>query len=146
MYFLPNAIFYGHPDFGVGMYIWKSMIPTTLGNILGGGFFVGTLYWYLYLTGLGDEEIHFNLGGLDAAMEVGGPMGRAQKRNINAPSDETNSEGKVLEGQEVEEHPNQVHILPSTTSHMASGIGTELNAEKYAKPKAELQTDESEKV
>ena len=26
-YFIPIAIFYGHPDIGVGLYIWKSMIP-----------------------------------------------------------------------------------------------------------------------
>ena len=70
MYFIPTAIFYGHPDIGVGLYIWKSMIPTTLGNIVGGGLFVGGIYWYLYLTGPGSDGITFELGGLDTAMEV----------------------------------------------------------------------------
>ena len=27
----------------------KNLIPVTLGNIVGGGFFVGSLYWYSYL-------------------------------------------------------------------------------------------------
>ena len=56
MFFIPTAIWYGHPDIGVGLYIWKSLIPTTLGNIVGGGLFVGATYWYLYLTGVGPQE------------------------------------------------------------------------------------------
>ena len=142
MYFLPNAIFYGHPDFGVGMYIWKSMIPTALGNIVGGGFFVATLYWYLYLTGLGSEEVRFDLGNLDTAMEVGGPMGRARPKQLSPSS----SEGKVLEGQEPSDIPSDVLQVPSTTTHMASAIGQELNAETYAKPKTGVSSQESEKV
>jgi formate/nitrite transporter FocA (FNT family) len=47
MFFIPIAIFVGAPDISVGYYIWKSMIPTTIGNIVGGGFFVATAYWYL---------------------------------------------------------------------------------------------------
>ena len=47
MYFIPNAIFYGSPDISVGFYIWHSMIPACLGNILGGGLFVATVFWYL---------------------------------------------------------------------------------------------------
>lgn len=35
----------------VGLYIWKSMIPALLGNMVGGGLFVGVVYWYLYLAG-----------------------------------------------------------------------------------------------
>ena len=56
MFFIPTAIWYGHPDIGVGLYIWKSLIPTTIGNVVGGGLFVGAVYWYLYLTGVGPHE------------------------------------------------------------------------------------------
>ncbi|TKA27169.1 hypothetical protein B0A50_04506 [Salinomyces thailandicus] len=51
MFFIPLAIFLGSPEIGVGYYIWKSMIPALIGNILGGGLFVGVVYWYLYITG-----------------------------------------------------------------------------------------------
>ncbi|KAF1820201.1 Formate/nitrite transporter [Dissoconium aciculare CBS 342.82] len=51
MFFIPIAIFVGDPSISIGFYIWKSMIPTLIGNIIGGGFFVGAAYWYLYLTG-----------------------------------------------------------------------------------------------
>lgn len=36
MFYIPMAIFLGHPDITVGYYIWKSMIPAALGNIIGG--------------------------------------------------------------------------------------------------------------
>lgn len=47
MFFVPTAIFLGAPEITVGYYIWKSMIPALIGNILGGGLFVGVVYWYL---------------------------------------------------------------------------------------------------
>lgn len=52
MFFIPAAIFQGAPGISVGYYIWKSMIPALIGNIIGGGLFVGVMYWYLVrLTG-----------------------------------------------------------------------------------------------
>jgi hypothetical protein len=51
MFLIPNAIFHGSPDITVGLYIWKGVLPALLGNILGGGFFVGILFWYLHLQG-----------------------------------------------------------------------------------------------
>jgi formate/nitrite transporter len=51
MFYIPIAIFLGAPEISVGLYIWKSMIPALLGNIVGGGLFVGVVYWYLYLSG-----------------------------------------------------------------------------------------------
>lgn len=51
------------------------MIPRAPGNTLGGGLFVGRVRWYLYLTGPGSEDIKFDLGGFDSAMEAGGPIG-----------------------------------------------------------------------
>lgn len=58
---LASAIIFGSP-----------MIPTALGNIVGGSIFVVTAYWYLYLTG--DVSAHFgvNKGSVDTAMEAGG--------------------------------------------------------------------------
>jgi formate/nitrite transporter FocA (FNT family) len=44
MFFIPTGIWNG-ASFGVGHYIWKSLIPTTLGNMVGGGLFVGAIYW-----------------------------------------------------------------------------------------------------
>lgn len=46
MFLVPVGIYYGAP-FGVGYYIWKSMIPAALGNIIGGVGFVGVSYWYV---------------------------------------------------------------------------------------------------
>ena len=74
MPFIPIGIWNG-ALFGVAYYIWKSLIPTTLGNMAGGGLFFGAIYWYLYLTG-GEVEVSFDPGGLASAMEAGGPMGR----------------------------------------------------------------------
>ncbi|KAK4973281.1 hypothetical protein LTR66_011202 [Elasticomyces elasticus] len=51
MFYMPLAIFLGHPHLTIGYYIWKSMIPAALGNIIGGGLFVAVVYWYLYLVG-----------------------------------------------------------------------------------------------
>ncbi|KAI5273421.1 Formate/nitrite transporter [Aureobasidium subglaciale] len=50
MFYIPMGIFLG-ADISVGLYIWKSMIPALLGNIVGGGLFVGAVYWYMYLAG-----------------------------------------------------------------------------------------------
>ena len=78
MYFVPMAIFEGSPDISVGYYIWKSMIPSAIGNIVGGGLFVGGVYWYLYLEGT-EVEIHFDNMGVDHAVyEQGGPVGDAR--------------------------------------------------------------------
>lgn len=74
MFFIPLGIWLHTPGLTVGLYIWKGkvpvpyilgyfptwwlklqanepqgIIPTTLGNILGGGLFCGVYYWYMYL-------------------------------------------------------------------------------------------------
>ncbi|RHZ56947.1 hypothetical protein CDV55_104531 [Aspergillus turcosus] len=49
MTFIPMGIWLGAPNITVGLYIWKGIIPTLLGNIIGGGLFAGTYYWYMYL-------------------------------------------------------------------------------------------------
>jgi formate/nitrite transporter FocA (FNT family) len=47
MFYIPLGIFEGTPGLSVGHYIAYSMIPSLLGNIVGGGLFVGVVYWYL---------------------------------------------------------------------------------------------------
>ena len=47
MFFIPLAIFEGAEISWID-FIHKNLIPATLGNIVGGAFFVGTLYWYSY--------------------------------------------------------------------------------------------------
>lgn len=139
MYFIPVSIFYGHPDIGVGLYIWKSMIPTALGNILGGGLFVGGMYWYLYLTGPGSEDIKFDVGDLDSAMEAGGPIGPSiRKSGPNSPNLQEEKDGRFTKGKEPGQgHPNHLGSLLSSDQQMASGLGRELSAEAYTHRKGE---------
>ena len=148
MYFIPVAIFYGHPDIGVGLYIWKSMIPTALGNIIGGSLFVGGMYWYLYLTGEGSDNITFNIGGLDSAMEVGGPMSQSHPRSVpDSPNGEDEKEYKTEnEKGPGQGHPNHVTSLPSSNQTMTSGLGRELTAEKYTNRKGAASTIEGQPV
>jgi formate/nitrite transporter len=47
MFFIPSAIFYG-ADITWTSFIVDNLIPATIGNIVGGAFFVGTTYWYVY--------------------------------------------------------------------------------------------------
>jgi formate/nitrite transporter len=54
MFFVPVGLMLGYQpgytgnEYTFGDFLWKNLIPVTLGNILGGFFFVGTLYWFLY--------------------------------------------------------------------------------------------------
>ena len=115
---------------------------------MGGGLFVGGIYWYLYLTGPGSEEILFDLGGLDTAMEAGGPMGPSHRRSVpNSQSSEDEKDGRVIHGKEVKEgHPNHVSSLPSTDKQMGSGIGRELSADMYTHKKGEPAPIEGQSV
>ena len=116
-----------------------------LGNTVGGGLFVGAIYWYLYLTGPGNDNIVFDLGGLDTAMEAGGPMGPSRRHNSQSSGDE--KEGKIINGQEPDEgHPNHVSSLPSSGQQMASGIGRELSADKYTHMKGAPSPIEGQSV
>ncbi|MBW2246391.1 MAG: formate/nitrite transporter family protein [Deltaproteobacteria bacterium] len=47
MFFIPLGIFYG-ADVTWTQFFIVNLIPVTLGNIVGGSFFVGTIYWYVY--------------------------------------------------------------------------------------------------
>lgn len=48
MFFIPLAIFEG-ADISWSAFVIKNLVPATLGNIVGGAFFVGTFYWYAYV-------------------------------------------------------------------------------------------------
>lgn len=74
MFFIPMGIWVG-AEISVGYYIWKSMIASAIGNIVGGGLFVGTAYWYLYLTGEARVSVSFDLGAEASAVQAGaGPL------------------------------------------------------------------------
>lgn len=47
MFYIPLGILQGAPVSWID-FVLKNLIPSTLGNIVGGGFFVGALYWYAY--------------------------------------------------------------------------------------------------
>lgn len=47
MYYIPTAMFYG-ADVSWTSFVVDNLIPSTLGNILGGAVFVGCVYTYLY--------------------------------------------------------------------------------------------------
>jgi formate/nitrite transporter len=145
MFFVPIGIWNGAP-FGVGYYIWKSLIPTTMGNMVGGGLFVGAIYWYLYLTGEGNVDVSFDIGSLQSAMEAGGPMGRMRRYDAG--------NGHIIEGMPSQGQDGDIKIaspsrggtvegnhLLHSGGPLQSGIANELSAEKYTKKKG---TDESE--
>lgn len=148
MYFIPIAIFYGHPDIGTGLYIWKSLIPTTLGNIIGGALFVATPYWYLYLTGEAGVEVDFNLSAITAAIQQGGgPMRKIHSKGNNNEKDgiggETESNGNVIEGKDPACDEGDMPVtLPHSGTPITSALSNELDPEKYAKPKAQLVDEE----
>jgi formate/nitrite transporter len=47
MYFIPLGMFYG-ANVTVGQLLISNLLPVTLGNIVGGGLFVGATYWWVY--------------------------------------------------------------------------------------------------
>lgn len=62
MYFIPAGILASHdPELftlvlsaessplTISGFFWNNLIPVTLGNMLGGGLFVGLVYWFIYL-------------------------------------------------------------------------------------------------
>jgi formate/nitrite transporter len=47
MFFIPTGMLYG-AEVGVGRFLVRNLLPVTLGNIVGGAFFVGLISWWLY--------------------------------------------------------------------------------------------------
>jgi hypothetical protein len=94
MFYIPLGIWLGDSKkLTVGTYIGKSMVPAGLGNIFGGGLFVGVLYWYIYLTGeeqsltdARDVESGDGEGDLVGSSAVEGKLGRAALRERVSPA------------------------------------------------------------
>lgn len=47
MFFIPLGMFNG-ANVSVGQFLWNNLVPSTLGNIIGGAGLVGWLYWWIY--------------------------------------------------------------------------------------------------
>jgi len=54
MFFIPLGMMYG-ADVSVGQFLWNNLIPVTLGNMLGGAFFVGFLHTYIHIWNTEEE-------------------------------------------------------------------------------------------
>ncbi len=50
MFFIPVGMMYG-ASVTWGQFLLGNLLPVTIGNIIGGAFFVGVIYWYLYGAG-----------------------------------------------------------------------------------------------
>ncbi|KAK4216448.1 formate nitrite transporter family protein [Rhypophila decipiens] len=49
MSFIPLAIFLNTPGLSVGLYIWKGIIPSCIGNIIGGALFCGAYFFWFFI-------------------------------------------------------------------------------------------------
>lgn len=132
MYFIPLAIFLGAPKpLTVSYYIWKSMIPSLLGNFVGGGLFTGVVYWYLFLAGE-EVEIHFDTMPLDTAVyEQGGPL----EHQITATGAGTGYSSRGHEKNEKGEHP-----LPNSGNGGVSGFAKDFHARHFKKSNPSSET------
>lgn len=121
MFFVPMAIFEGAPQLSVGYYIWKSMMPSLLGNIVGGGLFVGATYWYLHLAGT-DVEIHFDHEAIagHAVYEQGGSASHGGSMTTER--------------------------LPDSTGRAASGIAKDLHGSQFKNEEATHGSEASTRV
>lgn len=121
MYFIPLGIFLGAPaPLTVKYYIWKSLIPSLLGNFVGGSLFTGVVYWYLFLEGE-DVPIHFDEGlAPDTAVyEQGGPI----RREVTGTGAGTGEKGFA------------VGRMPDSGNRGISGLGRELNKGLFGRKK-----------
>jgi len=127
MYFIPLAIFLGAPEpLTVRYYIWKSMIPSFLGNAIGGGLFTGVVYWYLFLAGT-EVEIHFDTMPTDTAVyEQGGPL----ERTITATGAGTGYGRETNGGETKTPHDT---TIPDSGNRGISGIAREFHAKHFKK-------------
>ncbi|KAF5027822.1 hypothetical protein F66182_49 [Fusarium sp. NRRL 66182] len=89
MFYMSLSIWLGTPDMTVGLYIWKGMIPATIGNIIGGSLFVGTYYWFMYLANEDPVKV-------DGAV-YGGPVVNSHLHFLNSrrKSEVTDEESRI---------------------------------------------------
>lgn len=108
------------------------MIPTALGNIVGGGLFVGMAYWYLYLTGEDAVKVDFGISGPRAALEAAGPVGPPldeKDRRLTDPMLDANMRSAYL---------------PNSGGLLSSNIGRELSDDsRNARSLAEREKEEA---
>ena len=45
-------------EMSVGMFVWKCLIPITLGNTVGGGLFTGAYPWWVHLYCNDEKAAH----------------------------------------------------------------------------------------
>jgi hypothetical protein len=122
-------------------------LSTALGNIVGGGLFVGTVYWYLYLTGEMAVQINFDLGSIATAMEAGGPMRPERKARHESAAGRGSESETVIDGQDP--HASQSngtssgYMSPATGgSYVVSAFNHELGDHTpYAKTHAERMSE-----
>jgi formate/nitrite transporter FocA (FNT family) len=50
MFYIPLGVMIGSKA-SYAQFIYKNLIPATIGNIIGGGVFLGLVQWYLYYAG-----------------------------------------------------------------------------------------------
>lgn len=104
MFFIPIGIFVGTPGLSTSLYIWKGIIPSGLGNIVGGMLMVGAYYWWMYLflePAVAVDGVHFaqpaNVTWSFGRKQVtDGDVEAAQSTGANTPN--TKGEGDRLEG------------------------------------------------
>ncbi|KAK9446605.1 Formate/nitrite transporter-domain-containing protein [Limtongia smithiae] len=72
MFLVPIGMINGAPV-SVGLFIWKSLILSTLGNIVGGGVFVALVYWFIFVypknDGVEDLDIREGRGPILPVLE-----------------------------------------------------------------------------
>lgn len=84
MFLVPIGIFNG-ADLSVGKYIWKLLIPASLGNIVGGAFFGIVIPFYLHLVVVERDQKALNLPTYEARDEQ--PELGADSRVVRVKSD-----------------------------------------------------------
>lgn len=115
--------------------------------MVGGGLFVGTVYWYLYLTGEAAVQINFDLGSIATAMEAGGPMRPDRKAHKDSTARRTSDSETVIEGQDPQASPSNGtssgYASPvSGGGHVVSAFHRELGDHTpYAKTHAERMSE-----
>jgi hypothetical protein len=102
--------------------------------MVGGGLFVATMYWYLYLTGEIAIQIDFNLDPINTAMEIGGPM-RSNRRHNESVATDANT---IVEGHDPSTNSSRgLHSIPSGGAWTSAFAKEFSDSSPYAKTHAE---------
>jgi len=54
-FLIPVGMMYG-ADISISHLLFRALLPASLGNLVGGGLFVGAVYWYVYDSMTGDKK------------------------------------------------------------------------------------------